>query len=133
MAVLGPWVIQNEIEDDFQIAHEIGHGTYARVYSARCHANGDLYAVKSISKDVLDRNYTNMKALLNEIKVLRYCNHPEILKLHHIYEDSRYIHLVTEYMPEGELFKRIYKRKQFTEPDTRTFMKKLLESLQYLH
>ena len=76
MAALGPWVIQNDLKDDFELAHEIGAGTYATVYVAQTQSTGEIYAVKSISKEVLFRNSSNMKAMINEIQVLRHCNHP---------------------------------------------------------
>ena len=48
MAVLGPWIIQNEIDDDFERAHALGHGTYATVFVASTQSTGEIFAVKSI-------------------------------------------------------------------------------------
>ena len=85
--------------------------------------------MKSIAKEHMTQSKRNVKATLNEIETLRFCNHPHILKLHHVYETEHHVHLVTDYHPNGELFSRIYKRKKFTEPAARSFMKGLLETL----
>ena len=55
------------------------------------------------------------------------------MKLYRVYEDTEYIHLVTDYATDGELFARIYKRKKFSEEVTKAFMKGMLETLDYLH
>lgn len=42
--------------------------------------------------------------LLNEINLLRLCDHPNIIKLYEIYESTEYIYLVMELLEGGELF-----------------------------
>lgn len=42
--------------------------------------------------------------LQNEIDILKQVDHPNIVKLHDIYEDEKYFFLIMELMTGGELF-----------------------------
>lgn len=47
---------------------------------------------------------------MNELDILRDTKHPGILKLHEVYESSKFIFLILDYLDGGELFEGI-KRK----------------------
>jgi calcium-dependent protein kinase len=51
------------------------------------------------------------------MNILRKLDHPNILKLYEIFEDSKTYYLVTEYCKGGELFDEIIKKKTFSEAD----------------
>jgi len=72
-------------------------------------------------------------ALLNEIDVMRFVDHPNIMKLYRVYEDGEHIHLVLGYCNGGELFSRIIKRGKFNEKSSSQLIAHLLEALEYLH
>lgn len=44
---------------------------------------------------------------MNEIMILRLCDHPNIIKLYEVYESSKFIYIVMELLKGGELFDRI--------------------------
>lgn len=73
--------------EDYEIFRKIGEGTYANVYIARCHDDNEVYAIKSINKEIVTKNCENFDALVNEIDVMRFMDHPSILKLYRVYED----------------------------------------------
>jgi len=50
-----------------------------------------------------------------EMNILRKLDHPNILKLFEVFEDSKKYYLVTEYCKGGELFDEIYKKQIFSE------------------
>ena len=50
-----------------------------------------------------------------EMSVLRKLDHPNILKLYEVFEDSKKYYLVTEYCMGGELFEEIMKKVRFSE------------------
>lgn len=52
-----------------------------------------------------------------EMNTLRKLDHPNILKLYEVFEDSKKYFLVTEYCKGGELFEEIITRVTFSERD----------------
>ena len=48
-----------------------------------------------------------LSAFQEEMKILKQLDHPNILKLYEVFEDSRKFLLVTEYCKGGELFDEI--------------------------
>ena len=63
---------------------------------------GDIRAMKIVKKEKCDETY--LSNLVNEIKILKQLDHPHIVKLYEIYQDTKNIYLVTEYLEGGELF-----------------------------
>ena len=58
---------------------------------------------------------SRIESLRREIEILRCVNHPCIIKLYDVYEDDRFIHLVTELCTGGELFDRIIQKTESEE------------------
>lgn len=69
------------------------------------------YAIKTIKKSKVSR----IESLRREIEILRCVDHPCIIKLYDVYEDDRFIHLVTELCTGGELFDRIIQKTESEE------------------
>ena len=63
-----------------------------------------FYAIKSIYKLDIKKSKRTMKAILNEIDIMRDTDHPSIIKVHEVYESNSYIHMITDYYDGGELF-----------------------------
>jgi serine/threonine protein kinase len=122
-----------DIEDDFIFDRELGKGNYAVVKLAISQEDGQQYAVKIISQDVLIESSRATEAIVNEVSILRKLDHPRIVKLVRLYESTENLYLVLEYVSGGELFKRILARKSFSEESASLFMKNLLETLSYIH
>ena len=58
-------------------------------------------AIKAIQKNKLE----DFETFINEIKILRNLDHPNIIKLYEIWEWQHICFLVLEYCAGGELFK----------------------------
>ena len=68
-----------------------------------------------------------------EIDILKNLDHPNILRLYEVFEDKKYIYLVTEYCQGGELFDEIISRQRFNEKDAAVIVKQLLSAIAYCH
>lgn len=80
------------------------------------------FAIKTIKKSKVSR----IESLRREIEILRCVDHPCIIKLYDVYEDDRFIHLVTELCTGGELFDRIIQKTEseeghYSEKDAKVF------------
>ncbi|CAD8184995.1 unnamed protein product [Paramecium pentaurelia] len=126
--------ILNNYRDIYLNLKVIGKGTYAKVLLAQRKQNQNKYAVKTFQKSALmDKNNKQRQGLLNEIDLLRSCDHPNIIKLYEIYESGDYIYLVMELLEGGELFDIILETKCFQESKVALIMFKIFDALEYLH
>lgn len=67
--------------------------------------------MKTIKKSKVGR----LETLKREIDILRTMDHPNIIKLVDVFEDDKYLHLVTELCTGGELFDRIIEKTKSAE------------------
>jgi len=58
-----------------------------------------------------------------EIEILKNLDHPNIVRLHEVFEDDKRYYLVTELCTGGELFEEITKRSHFSERDAAGIIK----------
>jgi len=71
--------------------------------------------------------------LMRELEILKTLDHPNIIKLYEVYQDSSYFHLVMEYCSGGELFERIAEKQRYNEIEGAAIMKKICSAVKYLH
>ena len=108
---------------------ELGHGHYGVVRVGKHRETGQRVAIKTIPKAKVSRPET----LRREIEILKQVDHPNIIKLYEVYEDSRNLHLVTELCTGGELFDRIIARGHYTEADAAVLVTKLASAIKHCH
>ncbi|CAI2364292.1 unnamed protein product [Moneuplotes crassus] len=95
---------EEDIHNFYDIEDKIlGEGSFGVVRRGADKDTGEIRAIKSIKKSRI-RSKTR---LLNELSTLKTLDHPNIVKLFEVYEDSESIHLVMEYCSGGELFDQI--------------------------
>ncbi|RLN54899.1 hypothetical protein BBJ29_007552 [Phytophthora kernoviae] len=119
------------IEEVYDVGAQLGRGRFSKVCEATHKVTGVKSAVKVIDKSKLQ--LTEKELLRTEIAILKLVHHPNIIRLHDVYEDRQYIFIVTELVSGGELFNRIVGRARYTEAEARLVMSPLLESVSYLH
>lgn len=93
--------------------------------------DGKSYAVKKITKSKLTKE--DDLALRDEISILRAFDHPNIIKLYEVFDESGYYYLVTEMMRGGELFDRIVTKTFYNEKEARDVCKIVFGALKYCH
>jgi calcium-dependent protein kinase len=93
---------------DFESIEVIGVGAYGKVVKARHKTTGMMVAIKHVDKDAMERMELE-EQLINEIRIMKALNHPNILKLLNCFEDYKNVHLVMELSTEGSLYKKISK------------------------
>ena len=122
-----------DIEKSYEFIKELGKGSYGHVYRCQNKMTGNVYACKKMSKKKI-KSKTQFKT---EINLLRATDHPNIIKLYDIYEDTDYIYLIMEECNGGEFFDRLAKRakekKMYTEKECAQIFKQILEAVNYLH
>eukprot|EP00347_Sterkiella_histriomuscorum_P015455 403356964 len=95
----------------------------------------DLKITKQLFVTTKDQKFQDnykLSTFLGE-DILRQLDHPNIIKLFEIYEDSRNFYLVQELVSGGELFEELIKRKKFNEKDAAQIISKVLSAVSYCH
>ena len=123
----------DSFENDFVVIKELGKGSSSTVYLVQNLQTRKQFAAKFFDKDILTIKKNWVKNLVQEIEILSQLDHPSIAQLYSVYESSTHVILILEYLPYGDLFKRVIKQKKFSEEDVSRFTKSLLEVLDYIH
>ena len=93
---------------------------------------GTRVAIKIIKK--MDLTGEDMGLIRREIEILKLCQHPNIILLHDIFENTEYIYIVMELMRGGDLYAFIEKHDhKIGEGRARTIIHSLATALFYLH
>jgi 5'-AMP-activated protein kinase, catalytic alpha subunit len=67
-------------------------------------------AIKILEKDKI-KEQADITRVMREIQILKIVRHPNIVQLYEIIETSRQLFLIMEFVPGGELFNYIVKKK----------------------
>ena len=70
---------------------------------------------------------------MNEIKILKEIDHPNIIKIIEYYESKWSLYIVTEHLDGGELFDKIEKKKAFSEKEACEIVSQILSAVAYMH
>ncbi|XP_013209062.2 ribosomal protein S6 kinase alpha-6 [Microtus ochrogaster] len=115
-----------QFSEVYELKEDIGVGSYS--VCKRCiHSGSNMeFAVKIIDKNKRDPS--------EEIDILmRYGQHPNIITLKDVFDDGRYVYLVTDLMKGGELLDRILKKKCFSEQEASDVLYVITKTVEYLH
>ena len=117
---------------DYTIGEEIGNGKFGVIKLCINKKTKQKYALKIQSKKDMDTN--DLELVRAEIEILKICQHPNIIKLYDIFENSEYFYIIMEYCSGGDLFSYIEKR-NFKLPEKKTceIIFKLCRALYYIH
>ena len=76
---------------------------------------------------------SNIETLRTELDILRCLDHPNVIKLYSVYEDQKYIHIVTDLCKGGDMVDAIIARYGYSEEEAAQIMMKLLGAVKHMH
>lgn len=115
----------------FKLGAKLGSGRFGNVYLAEEKATRGLYALKVMSKSKI-KEADMVEQVFWEIKLQIYMNHPNILKLYGVFDDSKNIYLILEYCSQC-LFRDFRAKVKLTEEETAYYGKQVIAALKYMH
>lgn len=89
--------------DDYEVKQTLGTGSFGRVKLARHKASNKFFALKMLKKAEIIR-LKQVDHVLSENNILASIHHPFIVNMEGFTQDERYVYLILEYIPGGELF-----------------------------
>ena len=144
---IGPW----------KLGKTLGRGATGRVLLATHQSTGQKAAVKVVSKSELqeedgtiEHNNNNNKdnnangkdnekeeglpyGIEREIIIMKLLNHPNVLRLYDVWETSKALYLVLEYVEGGELFDLLVERGALQEAEAIKYFRQIILGTAYCH
>ncbi|XP_055642838.1 uncharacterized protein LOC129779410 isoform X2 [Toxorhynchites rutilus septentrionalis] len=115
----------------YRFCGDIGRGNFSRVKLAVHQLTKDKVAIKVVDTSRLDAKALRM--LSREVTILESVFHPFILRLFEVIETLGKIHLISEWVPGGELYNRIAEVGPLEEPHSAFIFYQLLMAVKHLH
>ncbi len=98
-------------EEYFDLREQLGKGSTAACHLCVELGTGQRYAVKVINKKKISVLYADLlPQFRREVDILRRLQHPNIIRLHRVFESKTVLHVVTELASGGELFEYLVGR-----------------------
>jgi serine/threonine protein kinase len=131
---IGPWIL----------GECVGRGASGRVKIAKHRHSGQLAAVKILPLAPLLNSRASINTQIRktekqrlgidrEITMMKLMNHPNVLRLYDVYESSKELYLVLEYVEGGELFDFLVNRGRLPSIEALAYFKQIIHGLNYAH
>lgn len=124
-----------DIEEKYELMVDVlGEGSFGTVRKCRNRLTKQVCALKTIDKSKLP----DATQLRREVDILLNVDHPHIIKLYDVYEDTKNIYLVSELCLGGELYDRVVEKTRskeghFSEFTAARIVKNILSAISYCH
>lgn len=123
-----------KIEDDYDIRYYqgiIGEGLYGNQFLCVHNMTQQKRRVEVINKYNLTEE--KEKHIIKEFETLIKLDHPNVIRMYHVYTDHKNVYLVTELCTGGELFDMLQDKHFFNEKDAALIMMQILKGISYCH
>ena len=123
--------------DDYELEKCIGKGVFGQVYLTSKKGSSTKFATKIINREEIEKTDA-MNYLRNELVILQYLNHPNIVKFQGVKGAKKNYYIIMEYYNGGELAKALEKymqkySKPFPEEIVQHIMKQIISAFKYIH
>ena len=121
---------KKKFADDYFVLKEIGKGGFGSVYKVLTKNGKYFKAAKRINKRSFKEE--ELEILLNEMAIMMSLDHPNVIRLHEVYDQENCYVMVMELWEAGDLFSKINQFKvEYRE--AAAIMRQLFSVLNYLH
>ncbi|CAD8063586.1 unnamed protein product [Paramecium primaurelia] len=127
------YAILNNFHEAFLVLKIIGKGNFAKVYQATKKENNTQYAIKAFSKEYMLQQSKGIESMLNEIKLMRRLNHPNIVKLYEVHETTNSVYFVLDMIQGGQLLQRVRETGFLSAETMQKFAFNLISALNHMH
>lgn len=115
----------------------IGRGAFGEVRLVRMRGTNYLYAMKRLEKTkvVELKQVAHVRAERDALADNNYfyTKNPWVVSLYYSFQDARYLYLIMEYVPGGDLMNQLIKLGTFSEDMTRFYVAEIMLALDSIH
>ncbi|XP_053549145.1 MAP/microtubule affinity-regulating kinase 4-like [Bombina bombina] len=116
---------------DYHLLKTLGKGAFGEVRLAKHDKTGREVAIKVIKKKSMD--HAHLQILLQEAKIMKRLNHPNIVQLYKVINTRTTLYLVLEYASGGDLYHHLVKHGRMEENKARVLFCQLLAAVHHCH
>ncbi|KAF5841276.1 kinase-like domain-containing protein, partial [Dunaliella salina] len=118
--------------EEFDILKLISRGAFGRVYLARKHSTGDLFAIKVMKKrDLIRKNM--VESVTNERNILAMANNPFVVRFYYSFTSKENLYIVMEYLNGGDCYSLLRNLGALDEEVSRLYIAETVLALEYCH
>lgn len=118
--------------NNYEFRDVIGRGAFGKVSLVREISSNQFFAIKQLQKaDIMRKK--QIDHLKNEIYILNSINHPFIVNVKGITQNSKHIYIVLDYIPGGELFTLLRNETRLGKLEASFYASNVILALEYLH
>lgn len=118
---------------DYLILNTIGTGSFGKVKLGQNKNTLQKVAIKILKKSSFESKPDIAIKIKREIALMRLLNHPHLLKLIDVLESSKFLYIILEYAPNGELFDFMTESKCLSPEIAIRLFRQLIYGLEFLH
>ena len=118
--------------EDFKVLKVIGRGSFGKVNLVEYLPTHEIYAMKSLKKDLLIEQEQIENTLL-EKEILQTIDYPLLCGLVFCFQTEERIYFIMPFLSGGELFQHLRKFRTFDEEKVRFYGAQIALALEYLH
>jgi serine/threonine protein kinase len=126
---MGCCASDRSFEEHYELGEYLGEGSFCKVYLATRRDDQEIFAAKVM--DALDSELED--DVMNEMKLLKKLNHPNIMKVEEFFSDEDRCVMVCELCSGGELFDQLIEKHVYSEAECRDIVKVILGALAFMH
>jgi serine/threonine protein kinase len=118
--------------DDFEMKKVIGRGAFGKVMLVQKKSDGQLYAMKILSKDMILRR-KQVGRTQSENRILRKIDHPYLVGMKYAFQAETKLYLVLDYVNGGDMFGHLQQVKRFNVDQVRLYAAEMVLAFEHLH
>ena len=113
---------------NYAVHHTLSRGSFGKVKLGRHLLSNEPVAIK-----IVDKSKVNMRSIKYEAQVWKGLHHNHIARLLEVRETTKWLFMVMECAPRGELFDLIVTRGYIQEPEAKRYFVQVVSALAYCH
>ena len=116
----------------YRVLNIVGQGAYSTVVKALNEKTSEIFAIKVIDRQMVT-NSGMMRYLDTELRILERISHPSLIKVYEILYEEKFILIVMEFLPHGNIVDIYENRIFFSLKERLEICIKILQGLNFLH
>lgn len=126
---------KGEVYKKYNFIKKLGSGACGEVWLGVNKQTGTQHAIKIIQRKKFSvmGSMPSQQNLLAEVDILAQLDHPNVIRVHEMFDTPEALYIVLELAKGGELFDRIVDKEKLSESETKLVFVQLLQAVKYLH